>query len=148
VVTIDVPPGTKGRACDVFISRDRLRAGVRGAAPVLDGALFAGVKPDDCCWNVLDGRVLELTLAKADGMQWWRAVVQGEPEIDSQKVEPESSRLGDLDPETRATVEKMMFDQRQKALGLPTSEEAQKAEALQRFMAAHPEMDFSGAKFM
>ena len=44
----------------------------------------------------MDGRLLEVTLAKADAMAWWRCVVKGEPEIDVQQVEPESSSLKDL----------------------------------------------------
>ena len=42
------------------------------------------------------GRQLELTLAKADAMAWWRCVVRGQPEIDVQGVEPEASKLTDL----------------------------------------------------
>ena len=52
-----------------------------------------------------------MTLTKAEGMHWWRSVVAGDPEIDVQAVEPENSKLSDLDPETRQTVEKMMVRQ-------------------------------------
>ncbi|CAI7838554.1 unnamed protein product [Closterium sp. NIES-54] len=61
--------------------------------------------PED---NPGGGRTLSILLTKINHMEWWSAVVRGEPEIDTQKVEPENSKLGDLDAETRQTVEKMM----------------------------------------
>ncbi|KAM7499766.1 hypothetical protein LguiA_024180 [Lonicera macranthoides] len=80
------------------------------------------------------------------GLKGHPPIIDGDPEIDTQKVEPESSRLSELDLETRSTVEKMMFDQRQKSMGLPTSDEIQKEQLLKQFMSQHPEMDFSNAK--
>lgn len=54
---------------------------------------------------------VEFNLTKSEGMHWWRNVMEGDEVIDTQQVEPENSKLTDLDPETRTTVEKMMVRQ-------------------------------------
>ncbi|KAF6166299.1 hypothetical protein GIB67_038960 [Kingdonia uniflora] len=146
-VNIPIPRGTKSRFINFELKKNRLKVGLKGQPPIIEVRdLYETVKVDDCFWSIEDGSFISVLLTKQNQMEWWKYVVKGEPEVDTQKVEPENSKLADLDPETRQTVEKMMFDQRQKSMGLPTSEEMNKQEILKKFMAEHPEMDFSHAK--
>jgi len=145
-VTVPVPSGVRAKDLNVALEKKHLNISLKSSSEnILEGEFSAAIKPEECFWNMVDGKV-ELTLAKVAGMTWWKNVLVGDPEINTQKVTPENSNLSDLDSETRQTVEKMMYDQRQKQLGLPTSEDQKKNEMLKKFMAAHPEMDFSQAK--
>ncbi|KAL3570566.1 hypothetical protein D5086_027815 [Populus alba] len=145
-IQIPVPSGTKSRFVICDIKKNHLKVGLKGQPPIVEGELYKPIKVDDCYWSIEDQNTISILLTKHDQMDWWKSLVKGDPEIDTQKVEPENSKLSDLDSETRQTVEKMMFDQRQKSMGLPTSDEMQKQEILKKFMSEHPEMDFSRAK--
>ena len=92
---------------------------MKGATePIVDGEWWREIKVDDALWSIerkKDGTAsVQINLTKKVGQAWWDAVIKGDPQIDTSSVNPENSKLSDLDGETRGVVEKMMFDQNQK----------------------------------
>jgi hypothetical protein len=148
-ISIPLPDNTRGRDLNVVMKKNHLKVGLKSTTPtdvIIDAPLTNTILVDDSFWTVEDGNRLSINLQKVNQMEWWDSVCVGHDKIDIKKVQPENSNLNDLDADTRQTVEKMMFDQRQKALGLPSADEQRKLDALEKFKKAHPEMDFSNAK--
>lgn len=141
-VSVPLPNSTRGRDLNVVMNKKHLKISLKGKILVND-YLTRTIIVDDSFWTVEDGNRLVLTLQKLNQMEWWESICENDPKINVQKVQPENSQLSDLDGETRQTVEKMMFDQRQKAMGKPTIDEQKKNDILEKFKLSHPEMDFS-----
>ena len=169
-ITVPVPSGTRAKGLTVELKRSSISVGLKGQPPILSGALCREIKVDDSTWTLDDQREVAIHLEKIDQMKWWDSVVQGAPKIDTTKINPDNSKLSDLDGETRAMVEKMMV--RRRAVAALTSAVRQQPKAdgqaderrceeargaregahvdafalIGQFKSAHPEMDFSGVK--
>ncbi|OGM44130.1 nuclear movement protein nudC [Aspergillus bombycis] len=150
-VTISVPGNLRGRDLDVVLTKTKIKVAVKGQEPIIEGDFPHPVILDECSWTLETtsqppGKEVAVHLDKVNKVEWWPHVVTSAPKIDVSKITPESSKLSDLDGETRAMVEKMMYDQRQKEIGGISSDEQRKMDLLKKFQAEHPEMDFSNAQ--
>ncbi|GAA5945624.1 hypothetical protein JCM1841_002467 [Sporobolomyces salmonicolor] len=145
-ISIPVPSGTRSKQLDIQIKKQFIKVAIKGGETILEGEMPKEVKVDESTWTLDDSREVTISLEKLNQQTWWPHIVTSAPKIDTTKINPENSKLSELDGETRAMVEKMMFDNQQKQMGRPTSDELKKQEMLRKFQQQHPEMDFSQVK--
>lgn len=109
-ITIPLPTGTRARDLAVVIGKKSISAALKktGSEPYINGDLFNNVQTEESTWSVVDQKELVITLEKINQSEWWPHVVTSAPKIDVRRIEPENSKLSDLDDDTRAMVEKMM----------------------------------------
>ncbi|KAL2315035.1 Nuclear movement protein nudc [Schizosaccharomyces pombe] len=142
-IVIHVPKGTRAKSLQVDMSNHdlKIQINVPERKVLLSGPLEKQINLDESTWTVEEQERLVIHLEKSNKMEWWSCVIKGHPSIDIGSIEPENSKLSDLDEETRATVEKMMLEQSQKR-----TDEQKRKDVLQNFMKQHPELDFSNVR--
>jgi len=132
-----------------------LKVGIKGEEPIIDAELHMAIDAEESMWSISEepgvtGKVMTITLVKKIAQCWWPKVCMGDPLINTRKIVPESSHNSELKgAERQAAMEKMMNDERFKDGGIPVrprpNEKEQQAR-LKKFMAEHPELDFSSCQ--
>lgn len=94
---------------------------------LLDKKLFKGdlldkVRVDESTWSIESNLIL-VTLEKIDKRWWNRVLKDDESDIIDISLVDKTHKISDYDEATQGMVRKILFDQRQERLGLPSSDE-------------------------
>ncbi len=123
-IILPVPEGTRGRDLKVTLKSQMIQVQLKDNKKVLlEGTLKQKIRPDESTWT-LEGGVLVLALDKG-AKSWWEVVFDDEKEedrVDTTLIDTKRN-ISEYDDATQGMIRKILFDQRQERLGLPTSEE-------------------------
>lgn len=153
-ISIPMDKSVRVKDLEIVLGVKKVRVAMKDGSKVfIDGEWEENINSEDSFWTMEteEGqKVVSMSLTKMPNQdKWWESLIKGGLKIDTGKVNPEPSKLSDLDGDMRGEVEKMMFDMRQKQMGKPSSEELKKKEMLEKIMKANPNLNFdlSKAKF-
>ncbi|OEH74515.1 nuclear movement domain-containing protein [Cyclospora cayetanensis] len=96
-------------------------AGAHEGQVLFEGKWCHPIRSSESFWVLEQKTFLLLTLEKKSEL-WWDCLVQGDPTIDTQKIES-VKRVEDFDEATQGHIRKLVFEQRLKMQGLKTPEE-------------------------
>lgn len=107
-VDIWLPPNFNKKELTVNLKSETVFVGLKGQKPILDAKWPEEINSEDSIWTLEtdehDIKYLHLEVYKWKTKEgWWKHIAVGEPEINTQKINPESSKLSDIeDPEVKA----------------------------------------------
>lgn len=80
---------------------------------IFEGTFPFEIKVDNSTWFIEDSTMI-IEFDKCKKHEWWKCMFVGDVEIDTSKVSPPSENFSDLDSSTKATIEKMLYEQEMK----------------------------------
>ncbi|XP_048368872.1 nudC domain-containing protein 3 [Sphaerodactylus townsendi] len=137
----------KGRQVSVDMGSSSLRVAVMegsGHRVLMEGALTHKINTENSVWSLEPGKCVLINLSKV-GEYWWSAILEGEEQIDIDKINKERS-MATVDEEEHAVLDRLNFDYHQKLQGKPQSHELKVHEMLKKGWDAEGS-PFRGQKF-
>jgi len=128
-----VPEAKVAKDFDVQIAASSLEVRLKDGEVLLSGYWPGSerVRVDECLWSLERGSNTMIISLEKTREAWWDCALAGGPKIDTTQVDS-TKRVEDYDEATQAQIRKIMFDQQQKAKGLPTSDEMYTDEILEK----------------
>ncbi|KAL5018936.1 hypothetical protein ScPMuIL_004658 [Solemya velum] len=147
-IRVNVPKHIKkGRDVKVDIGRKTLSVSYKSAEgweQVVSGDLCWEIHKEDCIWSLVPGEHVHINFEKVEE-RWWEAFFVSEPKINVRKIDA-SRPMTDLDDEAQTKIEEMMYNDRQKKMGLPQSHEKKVHDVLKQAWDAEGS-PFKGQEF-
>ncbi|KAG8441028.1 hypothetical protein GDO86_006680 [Hymenochirus boettgeri] len=135
-VEIKVPVSknvVKGRQVTVELRNTCIRVAVRdvgGERVLMHGNFTHKINAETSLWSLEPGKCIVINLSKC-GEYWWNAILEGEEQIDIDKINKERS-MATVDDEEHAVLDRLTFDYHQKLQGKPQSHEMKVHEMLKK----------------
>ncbi|NXN28001.1 NUDC3 protein, partial [Nycticryphes semicollaris] len=123
----------KGKQVSVDISNSTIRVAVlEGSSQhvLMEGKLTHKINTESSLWSLEPGKCVLINLNKGDEY-WWNAILEGEEQIDIDKINKERS-MATVDEEEHAMLDRLTFDYHQKLQGKPQSHELKVHEMLKK----------------
>ncbi|KAI6241102.1 Nuclear migration protein nudC [Aphelenchoides fujianensis] len=132
----------------VRIERRALRVGLRNQPPLLDGELSADVQAthEMTLWTLESNATVVVQLQKKEAGRLWSRLLVGDPEVSTRRMEQPPIEFSSMEDEEKAVVEKLVYDQRQKQAGLPTSDEQKKMRIVEKIRKINPDLNIDPAQ--
>ncbi|XP_014233110.1 nudC domain-containing protein 3 [Trichogramma pretiosum] len=99
-----------------------------------EGKFSFNIRHNDSFWCLEPGKTINLHLSKGQE-RWWENMLESEPKIELSKIDC-SRPMDDMTEGEQMKIEELMWNQRQKELGLPTSEDAERKRKEEQLLKA------------
>nr|XP_020748965.1 nudC domain-containing protein 3 isoform X1 [Odocoileus virginianus texanus] len=123
----------KGKQVSVTLSSTSIRVAVleeNEERVLMEGKFTHKINTESSLWSLEPGKCVLVSLNKV-GEYWWSAILEGEEQIDIDKINKERS-MATVDEEEHAVLDRLTFDYHQKLQGKPQSHELKVHEMLKK----------------
>ncbi|XP_051832402.1 nudC domain-containing protein 3 [Antechinus flavipes] len=133
-VKVPVPKHVlKGKQVSVDLSSNSIRVAILEGNEehvLMEGKFTHKINTESSLWSLEPGKCVLINLNKV-GEYWWSAILEGEEQIDIDKINKERS-MATVDEEEHAVLDRLTFDYHQKLQGKPQSHELKVHEMLKK----------------